>query len=170
VSTASYPVVNETKIDTESEVGEYLLSAIVTDISEILKVTKITPKKICIYVAAEWKKELLKKAIHQVELKTLNVGVLIKQAMTDSLLKSQAKEVSSFVGKLPGEIKKLNESDRLRYLVDIDEKKYLQQSQQYLTDLFSSSIEIYYGDDCSRFDPLNKSRFAVPLRPAIYIE
>lgn len=170
VATTSYPLVDEKKIDTKSEVGEYLLSAIVADISEILKVTKITPQKICIYVSAAWKKDLLQKAIHDAESNKLNVGVLIKQAMTDPLLKSQAKEVSSYVGKLPGEIKKLNESDQLRYLVDIDEKQYLQQSQQYLTDLFSSSIHIYYGDDCSRFDPLNKSRFAVPLRPAIYIE
>lgn len=170
VSTASYPCFDESKIDTESEVGEYLLSSIVTDISEILKVTKITPKKICIYVSAAWKKELLQKAIHDAKVHTLNVGGLIKQAMTDPCLRSQAKEVSSYVGKLPGEIKKLNESDQLRYLVDIDEKQYLHQSKQYLCDLFSASVEIYSGDDDYRFDPLNKSRFAIPLRPALYIE
>ncbi|MFO7677414.1 MAG: leucine--tRNA ligase [Thermoplasmatota archaeon] len=170
VSKASFPSFNENKLDAEVEVGEYLLLAIIEDIGEILKVTKIKPQKICIYVSPNWKKDVFTQAINIAQSGNLQPGVLIKKALSDPRLKSQAKEVSSYIGRLPSEINKLNESDRERYLVDIDEKKYLQLSKKYLSDLFSSDIEIYASDEENIYDPLHKSRFAVPLRPAIYIE
>ena len=94
----------------------------------------------------------------------------MKEVMKDPKLKSIAKQVSQFVGKLPGEVMKLNENDKKRYLVEIIEKKYLQESKEYLKSVFSCDIEIYSADEKSIYDPVDKKRFAVPLRPAIYIE
>jgi leucyl-tRNA synthetase len=78
--------------------------------------------------------------------------------------------VSQFVGKLPGEVMKLNENDKKRYQVDINEEDYLKKSQEYIKEVFSCDIKIYSADDKEIYDPGNKIRFAVPLRPAIYIE
>ena len=84
--------------------------------------------------------------------------------------KEMAKEISQYVGKLQGEIKKLNENDKKRYLVDINEKDYLGHTKEYLKKVFSCAIEIFSTDDSKIFDPANKSRYAIPLRPAIYVE
>ena len=48
--------------------------------------------------------------------------------------------------------------------------EYLEKSKVYLKDLFSCDIEIYDADDKKIYDPSNKTRFATPLRPAIYVE
>ena len=85
-------------------------------------------------------------------------------------MKAIAKNVSQFAGKLPGEIKKLSETDRKRYLVNVDEKEYLEHAQEYLKNLFSCDIKICRSDEKDIYDPAKKSTFAIPLRPALYIE
>ncbi|MFW6120949.1 MAG: leucine--tRNA ligase, partial [Petrotogales bacterium] len=168
VSTESYPEFNPKEISEKDEVGEYLLSKVTDDISEILKVTKIKPKKIHIYTSPAWKLEIFRMAIELAAENRLNIGFIMKKAMSDSNKKAMAKELSRFVSKLPAEIKKLSDSDRKRYQVDIKEAEYLGKAKGYLKDVFSCDVEVY-GDGYT-YDPAHKARLAVPLRPAIYIE
>jgi len=170
VSTEAYPKFDGKEISEKDEIGEYLLSGVTEDISEILKVTKIKPKKIIIYTSASWKQDIYKKAIKLSDDGKLNVGVLMKEIMADPKMKTIAKQVSQFTGKLPGELMKLNENDKKRYQIEIKETDYLKKSKDYLKKVFSCDIEIYNADDKNIYDPANKTRFAIPLRPAIYIE
>jgi len=170
VSTEIYPKFDGKEISEKDEIGEYLLSGVSDDISEILKVTKIKPKKIIIYTSATWKQDIYKKAIKLSDAGKLNVGILMKEIMADPKMKTIAKQVSQFTGKLPGEIRKLNENDKKRYQIEIKETDYLKKSIGYLKKVFSCDIEIYNADDKNIYDPANKTRFAIPLRPAIYIE
>ena len=170
VSIESYPEFDPKAISEKDEVGEYLLSEIIDDTNEILKVTKIKPKKIFIYVSPTWKQELFRAALELESKNKLDVGTLIKKTMANPKMKAIAKDVSQFVGKLPSEIKKLSETDRKRYLVKIEEKDFLENAKQYLKEVFSCNIEVYSADDKNLYDPGKKSKFAVPLRPAIYIE
>ena len=96
-------------------------------------------------------------------------GILLSR-MKDEKNKPFGKEISQYVGKLLGEIKRLNENDRHRYQIHIDEKKYLTNAELYLKDLYQCDISIFSMDDSTLYDPANKKRYAVPLRPAIYIE
>lgn len=170
VSTEPYPKVNLKEISDKDEVGEHLLSKVVDDISEILKVTKMTPKKIHIYVSPAWKCDSFRKAIKLDAEHKFNVGSMMKDIMADPKMKPLAKQTSQFIGKLAGEIKKLNDTDKKRYLTDVDEKKYLENAKDYLKDVFSCEIVVSSGDDKDLYDPANKVRYAVPLRPAIYVE
>jgi leucyl-tRNA synthetase len=170
VSNESYPKFNPKEISEKEEVGEYLLSEVTDDIAEILKVTKIKPKKIYIYTSPSWKQEIFRKAINLASEKKLNVGIMMKEIMANPKMKRIAKKTSQFVGKLPGEVLKLNENDRKRYLVEIKENDYLEKSKDHLKKVFSCDIEIYSADDKKLYDPANKTRFAIPLRPAIYVE
>ena len=170
VSNESFPAFNPKEISEKDEIGEYLLSSVTEDISEILKITKIKAKKIVIYTSPSWKQDIYKKAIKLSETGKLNVGILMKEIITDPKMKTIAKQASQFAGKLPGEIMKLNENDKRRYQTDIKEKEYLETSKGYLEKVFSCNIEIFIADDKKIYDPAKKSRFAVPLRPAIFIE
>jgi leucyl-tRNA synthetase len=170
ISNEMYPTYNKNEIFEKEEVGEYLLSKVIDDISEILKVTKIKPKKILIYTSPSWKQKIYRNAIELSNENKLNVGTIMKQTMSNPKMKSLGKQISQFVNKLPKEIMKLNENDKRRYLIDIKEDDYLNKSIKYLKDVFSSKIEIYNSDEKDVFDPANKIRFAIPLRPAIYIE
>jgi len=170
VTNEPYPKFNQKEISEKEEVGEYLLSELTDDISEILKVTKIKPKKIIIYTSPAWKQQIFRRAIKLAGEKKLNVGILMKEVMSDSKMKFMAKQVSQFVGKLPGDVMKLNENDKKRYLVEIKENEYLEKSKDYLKNVFSCEIEICSAEDKNIYDPTNKTRFAIPLRPAIYVE
>ena len=100
VSNEAYPKFNLKEIYEKEEVGEYLLLGVTEDIAEILKVTKIKPKKICIYTSPKWKYTLFQKAIVISSKGKLNTGLIMKEVMSDPKMKSIAKEVSQFVGKL----------------------------------------------------------------------
>jgi leucyl-tRNA synthetase len=170
VSNESYPSYNSKEISELEEVGEYLLSDVAEDIAEILKVIKIKPKKIFIYTSPIWKTKIMQRAIELSSEKKLEVGAMMKEAMKDPELKSISKQVSQFVSKLPSDIVKLNDNDVKRHLVEIKENEYLDKSKDFLKDLFSSEIEVFSVDDKKIYDPTDKKRFAIPLRPAIYVE
>jgi leucyl-tRNA synthetase len=170
ISNEEYPRYNPKEISEKDEIGEYLLSGVSDDISEILKVTKISPKKIYVYTTPRWKIDIFRKTIKQIEENKFKVGATIKEAISDPKMKNIAKEVSQYVGKLQGEVKKLSETDKQRYLIDFNEKEYLKQAKDYLENMFSCKINVYSSDDKDIFDPQNKKRFAILLRPAIYIE
>jgi len=170
VSNEKFPEYDQNRINKEEEIGEYLISEVSNDISEILKVTKIKPKKIIIYTSPKWKKEVYRKAIEMSSEEKINVGILIKELMAKPENKKNAKEISKFVSKLPGEILKLNENDKKRYKININEMKYIKASKEYLKDIFSCKIDVFSSDEKNIYDPANKSRFAIPLRPAIFIE
>jgi len=169
ISNEDYPEYQKDKISEKDEIGEYLIQEVTSDISEILKVTKIKAKNIFIYTSPSWKNEIYKKSIDQMTNNTFNVGNLIKEAIKDPDLKSKAKEISKYVGKLSGEIKKLNDADKQKYLINIDEKNYLENAQKYLEKIYGCKINIFSADDKDIYDPLNKKQYAQPLKPAIFI-
>jgi leucyl-tRNA synthetase len=170
VSTSHYPEINKEFFSDESEVGEYLLKQLIEDTQEIIKVTKISPKKIYLYTASNWKYDVLNKAIKLDNDGKFNIGILMKELMSDESLKQYGKEISKYMGKIPNEIKKLNDNDKKRYSINLNEKDYLCKSKDYLKQVFSCEIEIYNSDDKNLKDPEAKSKFSYPLRPAIYIE
>jgi len=188
VSNEPYPRFNPSEISEKDEVGEYLLSKLIDDANEILKVTKIKPKKICVYASPAWKWEIFRKALTLSSKDNLNVGAIMNEVMSDPKMKGIAKRVSQFAGKLPSEIKKLSESDtqfagklpseikklsesdRRKYSIKFESAEYLENAKDYLKAVFSCDIEIYRGDDEEIYDPVDKARYAVPLRPAIYVE
>jgi len=170
ISNKNYPNFNSEEIYETEEIGEYLLSNLIEDANEILKVTKIKPKKICIYTSPSWKQEIFRKSIKLSDENNLNMAVLMKDIMNNPEMKKNANNVSKYAGKIIGEIKKLNDYDKKRYIVEIDEKKYLDDSIDYLKDNFKCEILIFKAGESNIYDPSDKSRYSQPLKPAIYIE
>jgi leucyl-tRNA synthetase len=170
VSNETYPEYNPKDISEKDEVGEYLLSRAIDDINEIIKVTKMTPKKICIYTSPAWKQQILRKALERTTQQTFNPGQLIKETMADQTMRPLGQQISQFIAKLAAEIKTLNETDKTRFQIHLDEKTHLSDAKSYLSDVFHCPVEIYSADDADVYDPAKKTKFAVPLRPAIYLE
>ncbi|MGF3555278.1 MAG: class I tRNA ligase family protein, partial [Thermoplasmatota archaeon] len=170
VTLENYPDFNPKEIHEKEEVGEYLISKIIEDVNEIIKITKITPEKVYIYTSTKWKQKLVKKALELYKENKLDINNLMKTAISDPDLKKQIKDVSNFAGKLLGEIKKINEIDKQRYIIQLNEKQYIEKALDFLEKELSTKIDVYSADDKDIYDPNNKSKLAMPLRPAIYIE
>ena len=67
------------KIDVAAEEQENLITDLMTDTSNILKATKITPKRICFYTAAPWKWQVYLKILDKTVAGEAKIGELMKE-------------------------------------------------------------------------------------------
>ena len=170
ITQLSFPDVDKNMINIKIELQEDFFKSVLNDIGEILKVIKIKPKKIIIYTSPLWKQKIYDKGLEFAKKDILDIGNLMKDIMKDSEIRKNAKAASKYTPKIVDDIKKMNNEDIEKYSVSIDEKKYLGESKEFICKEFDSLIEIYSADDKDLYDPQNKARFAIPFRPAIYIE
>jgi len=170
VSLAQYPLYNEDLIDESAELAEEMIKGTLEDVEEIVRVTKMTPQKVHLYTAPTWKAEAIRCACEMQLECSLEVGNLIKKLMANPDFKRFGKEIPKFVQKIVLEFKS-GGSDKYEILTgpDIDEQALLKESISFLEKEIGCPVEVHSADSPA-FDPEKKSRFAEPLRPAIYIE
>ena len=170
VSFASYPTYDENLVDNVAELAEELVSNTLSDIEEIVKVTKMSPKEVILYTSPSWKTDAFKLAVAMQKDGDLNVGTLIKTLMANPDMRRYGKEIPKFVQKLVPDVTTMN-SDTLELLCcfDLDEKAILDEAIAFLESEIGCTVKVYSADE-PEYDPQNKARFAVPMRPAIYLE
>ncbi|MGB9929628.1 MAG: leucine--tRNA ligase [Methanosarcina sp.] len=170
ISLAQYPLYNEDLIDDGAELSEEIIKGTLDDIEEIVRVTKMTPEKVHLYTAPAWKAVVIGCACGMQREASLEVGTLIKALMANPDLKRFGKDIPKFVQKIIPEFKS-GGAERYEMFagLELDEKALLQEAVPFLEKEIGCSIEIHSADSPA-FDPEKKSRFAEPLRPAIYIE
>ena len=172
VSTARWPSYDETKVDVNAEESESMIRELMADTASIIEVTKISPKKICYYVASGWKwkayLEMLRRSLSaKVEMRTV-----MKKLMQHPALRKEAKKVSAFVGKTLQEVNAMPTDQKKRRLEagELNEKALLNEAKKFLEREFKAEILIYDEEDPQRYDPKKRANLAKPYRPAIYIE
>ena len=150
ISLQSLPKLKEAFIDDRVEREEEYLVSLIADIKEILKIARIEPTKIYVYTAdadvEKWKWEIFK------AIKDLPGKDKIKEAM--KLRKD--KSTVDFV-------KQLMKSNLVYF--KLSEEEILEREKQYLMNEFGCEIGIN-----EKYDPKGKKKFAIPLKPAIYVE
>ena len=170
VSFASYPTYDENLVDNVAELAEELVSNTLSDIEEIVKVTKMSPKEVILYTSPSWKTDAFKFVVGMQKDGDLNVGTLIKTLMANPDMRRYGKEIPKFVQKLIPDVTTMN-SETLELLCgfDMDEKAILNEAVDFLESEIGCSVKVYSADE-PEYDTQNKARFAVPMRPAIYLE
>ncbi|MDD2439375.1 MAG: leucine--tRNA ligase, partial [Methanosarcinaceae archaeon] len=170
ISFAPYPLYSEEFLDEGAELAEELVKNTLNDVEEILRVTKMKPNKIYLYTAPTWKNEAVKCACKLQAEGALEVGALIKRLMANPEMKRFGKEIPKFAQKLIPEFKS-GGAERYEAVaaMELDEELLLQEAAGFLEKEIGCSLEIFKADK-PEYDPEKKSRFAEPLRPAIYIE
>ncbi|MHC1610651.1 MAG: leucine--tRNA ligase [Candidatus Methanospirareceae archaeon] len=150
ISLQTLPAIKEEFIDDLVEREEEYVVSMVEDIREILKIARIEPSKIYIYTAdaetEQWKWEVFK------ALKDVPERDKIKEAMRIR----KDKSTLDFV-------KQLMKSN-LDYF-ELNEEAILEREKEYLANEFGCEIGIN-----EEYDPKGKRKFALPLKPAIYVE
>ncbi|HHF59174.1 MAG TPA: leucine--tRNA ligase, partial [Thermoplasmatales archaeon] len=164
VSLETFPEYDESMISTEAEAGELLIKGLMEDIQEILKVTGIKAKKIYVYTAEDWKWDVYEKI-----LKGEDVGKIMKELMQREELRKLGKEVSKFIKDSIADLKKLPEQDKKRFGAKINEFEILRNAVDFLEKEFGAEVVVEKAEK-PVYDPANKSRYARPLKPAIYVE
>jgi len=172
ISLAEWPPCNETKVNIKAEETESLIENVLEDTSNILRATKIQPKRICYYSAAPWKWKVYIKALDKSMQGRVVVSDLMKEFVSDPELRKMANEVAKFTNTIASEINEISEDRKQRQLEAkmIDEYGALKEAEDFLKREFNAEVSVYREDDPKRHDPKKKASFARPYRPAIFIE
>ena len=172
ITTARWPIVEEEKIDIAAEESEFLISSLLSDIQNIVKVTKITPTKIIIYASAAWKVQVYKAILANILEGRINFGQIMKQLIADPET-AKAKSDPKMVQKMIEDILSapLEARNRRLKLIGFNEVVTIQDAQSLLSnEINSAQIVVYFEEDPSKYDPKSRAKSARPFKPAVYIE
>ncbi|MDH3793807.1 MAG: leucine--tRNA ligase [Nitrosopumilus sp.] len=173
VSKSTWPEFSKEKLDATSIQSEELLKSTIDDITNILKITKITPQKIVIYVNSDgFKLTVYRKILRIMVGGQNNMGVVMKELIADPQT-TDAKKIPDYIQKV---IKDLHsESEEIKSMKlkskEFDEKEFL--SKELISigkKEFGVEIQVYSELDSDIYDPKGKARHARPFKPAILIE
>ncbi|MCA9827118.1 MAG: leucine--tRNA ligase [Nitrosopumilus sp.] len=172
-SKSAWPEYSKESVDPASIQAEELLRSTIADISNILKVTKITPQRIVIYVNSDqFKLTVYRKILGIMVGGQNNMGVVMKELIADPYT-AEAKKMPDYVQKVikdlhsePEIIKEMKlESE------EFDEREFLASELKAIgRKEFGVEIQVYSESDGDIYDPKGKARHARPFKPAILIE
>jgi leucyl-tRNA synthetase len=167
VSLAPWPEVEEGLKDPEAELAEEFLSSVVEDVGKILKVIKVKPKVVHLYTSSAWKREAYREILRRLSQGRTDRGEILRHL--EGTLGRPKAELAPFLERCLKEARNLPE-ERMALLAEkgVEEKEVLRSSQ--LDRLLGVEVRIYGEDDPDLYDPKGRSRMALPLRPAIYVE
>jgi leucyl-tRNA synthetase len=171
-SKSSWPAISADVIDANAIQSEDLLKGIVDDIANIIKITKLTPKKIVIYTADAFKSKAYHSILGKVMSGNTNMGAIMKELIADPAT-ADIKKNPDFVQKTIKDI--LSEPVEIRNTKlktgEFDEKALIASELISLAKAdFGVDVLVYSEKDSDIYDPKGKARHARPFKPAILIE
>jgi leucyl-tRNA synthetase len=172
VSFASWPSVDESKVDVVAEENEKLVTSVLEDTQNILKATGTVPKKVCYYVSAEWKWETWLNALEKSVAGKITQKDLMKDLMAKPELRAKADKVSKFVGQMVDELNRMP-GERKKQLLQarsIDEFQALCDAEGFLGKELNAEVEVFGEEESELYDPKSRAQLAKPFRPAIFVE
>lgn len=168
---ADWPIYEKNKVNIQAEETENLIKNVQEDTSNILRATKIEPKEMYYYSAAQWKWNVYLTTLKKSLSDTLTISDLMKELMADPELKQVAGKVAKFAREIAQEINRMPEDMKEMQLQigTLDETGLLGEAAGFFEREFNVKLHVYSEDDQNIHDPQNKTKFAKPYRPAIYI-
>ena len=172
---AGWPIVDEDKKDPIAEESEQLIINLISDLQNILRVTKISPTKIIIYTSAQWKQEIYQKILEYILLENkTNFGDIMKQLVKDPKT-AKAMHNPKLIRNMIDDILSdpIEARNRRLKLTVFDEIFPLNDAKKLLSIESGNSqaeIIVHSEDEIQKYDPREKSKYSRPFKPAIYIE
>ncbi len=159
ITTASWPIFDESKIDERAEATEDLLEAVHIDIGKVLKLAKISrPKEITIIVSAGWKYELFVKLKEELT-KTRNPGSIIKTIMATNLRK-HGQDITKIIPSI------IKDSSKLPKVILNQESEFSALKNSFSKTKWHCPIKVIKAEDANH----PKAKQASPGKPAIIIQ
>ncbi|MEO9295697.1 MAG: leucine--tRNA ligase [Nitrososphaera sp.] len=173
ITTAGWPVPDPTKTDLSAEESEFVVQSLLADLQNIIKVTKIAPKKIVLYASAGWKAPAYQTVLANVMEGRTNFGDIMKQLIANPAT-ARIKSDPNLVKKIQDDILSTPVEARHRRLKlggGIDEISAIKDAASLLSKEFGGAeVVVYSEDDASKYDPKGKAKMARPFKPAAFME
>jgi len=165
VSSSEFPEADGSGISAPAEYGEELIKNVISDIGQIIKVTKMDVKRVILYTSPEWKIKLLKIATDLSAKGKADIPTLTKTAMADEEIRNNGKAASELAKKFATDLMR----NVLPADVELNEYEHLKNAEPFIVSEIGVPTSVVSADS-AEYDPQNKARIAVPGRPAIYLE
>ncbi|MBM3309295.1 MAG: leucine--tRNA ligase [Candidatus Altiarchaeales archaeon] len=146
-----YPEASETAIDKTIDARENYLKNLLEDVQNILKIMKKTPTQIHFYLSPDWKYKVYN---------AIKEGKQMKDLVADSELRQQGKEIAKIMQTRKEELPEV-------LLERSQENETLTQAKTFLEKELNMKITI---QEKPTHDPEQKSKYALPMKPGIYME
>jgi leucyl-tRNA synthetase len=172
ISTAPWPIAEESKIDLVAEESEFLISNLLADIQNIVKVTRLIPTKIVIYTSASWKTRVYKAILANILEGRINFGEIMKQLIANQQT-DKAKTDPKLAQRMMEDILSapLESRNRRLKMTEFNETNAIYEAKSLLSwEINKAQIMVYSEEDPTKYDPKSKAKSARPFKPAIYIE
>ncbi|RNJ77899.1 MAG: leucine--tRNA ligase [Nitrosopumilus sp. H8] len=170
-SKSEWPV-SQNGADADAVQSEDMIKKVTEDISNILRVAKIEPKKITIYTAGESKSSAYRQILELVVSGSTDMGTVMRKLL--------AGPESAWIKKNPDFVQKtikdiLSEPTETREARvaagGLDEAALMRgEFVLFAGSEFGAEVAVYSETDGEIYDPKNKARLARPFKPAILIE
>ncbi|MCW4010441.1 MAG: leucine--tRNA ligase [Candidatus Bathyarchaeota archaeon] len=172
ISLAAWPQMDPAKVDVAAEEQENFIADVIEDTLNILRATKIAPKRVCFYVAVPWKQIIFRKILEKAVAGEAKIGEVMKALAADPMVKPHMKEAAALAPKVIKALTKLSGERKanLLQLKELDEKAILQSAVGFLKDRFNAEVSVFGEDDQDRYDPKNRAALAMSNQPAIFVE
>ena len=172
ISVAAWPKVDKTKVDAAAEEQENFISDIIEDTLNILRATKISPKRVCFYTAAPWKWQVYLKVLSKTVSGEPKMNEIMKELSADPTLKPHIKDAAGLVPRMIKALTKLSAERKANLLKigSVNEKEIVQSAIGFLKGRLNAEVLVFDEDEKERYDPKQRSAMAMPNQPAIFIE
>jgi leucyl-tRNA synthetase len=199
VQFAGWPIPDPDAEDLVAEESELLIMNLLSDIQNILRVTKIIPNRIYIYVSAQWKHHIYQMILRIILIENkANFGEIMKVLSKDQQASAVVRKNVSLIRKMIEDILSLPVDVRQRQAKigeTFDESYPIRDASKLLTIESTNrmvEIQIYreeeeqiermkveeesrYTDNGGNqrqtiYDPKSKASHSRPFKPAVYIE
>ncbi len=167
ISLKRMPEIIINKEDTLNALQAKFITNLMEDIDQIVKLVKTKPKRIHIYINAEWKNDLYEIAKGLFKEEAVQIGRIMSSAKENSKLNKYMNEIAHEAKQM------LKEPTifRIEMLAPEDQKKAIQGYEEYISKRFNNAeILIQIADDEEIHDPQNKANKARPMKPALLLE
>lgn len=166
-----FPRVENRRIHKDAEISELSIYRLVEDIEKIMKLLPARPKVVHVYVAPEWETKMMVMAIE---------ARAEKQKIADTLQKFfkvfpnvPKKDAANCLQRVSSLINDLGDDSSQNFLRNhdkVDEFSIYQGSIDYLKRILNIDAIVHSANEENRYDPKSKSKYALPFKPALYLE
>jgi leucyl-tRNA synthetase len=188
---AGWPIAEQDKENLVAEESELLIMNLLSDIQNIIKVTKIIQTRIVIYTSAYWKQKIYQKILGIILLENkANFGDIMKLLMKDPEIAARAEGDPKLIRRMiedilsnPVEVR----NRQLKVVEFFDESFPINDAKRLLsieTGNSQAQIVVYPEEDQKnnndnnnanlqqqkKYDPKSKAKYSRPFKPAVYIE
>jgi leucyl-tRNA synthetase len=162
VALAEWPDVDPGQIDISKELSEDLLARTVEDIESIIKLIKIKPAQITLFVAPDWKFEVFRTIARAADKKTVIREIMANEEMRarGRAVTEAAKQITNLVHRLPPQVVE----NLLSF--PMDEIRMFEDAAPFLEQEFGVPVSIVEAGESSH----PKAAAALPFKPAIVID